>query len=291
MTPTRAGLLAALGAYLIWGMFPLYLKLLEGVSATNVLAHRVLWSAVLLAIVLFALNWMPRVTAALRNPVLRRWLLLSAVMIGVNWWIYTWAVLNERVLEASLGYFIQPMFNTILGVAFLGDRLNGAKRIAVALALVGIALAAAGTGGLPLVSLGLAGAFAIYSLARNRAEVDAITGLFIETAMIAPIGLLWLLIMPPGVFGEPTTITTLLVVSGLITTLPLALFGVAARRLTLTTIGFMQYIAPSMVFLLAVFVFAEPLEPLRLAAFAAIWAGLVVFSIGGLKERNDAAKR
>lgn len=287
---SRGGLFAATGAYLIWGLMPVFLKLFEGISAADVLAHRVGWSAVLLALVALMTDRWRRLQEAAANPKLLGWLLFSAAMIGGNWYIYTWAVLNERVLDTSLGYFIQPMLNTALGVLLLGERLGRWHAAAVGFALLGIVIMAWTLGGLPLISLGLAGFFALYSFARNRAEVDALTGLLIETALLAPLAFWWLMSTPPGLFGEPAPLTVLLIFSSVVTSIPLGLFGYAARRLSLTTLGFLQYLAPSIVFLLAVFLYGEPLGTLKLVAFACVWAGLLLFSLGGFRARREAAK-
>ncbi|MEO0500652.1 MAG: EamA family transporter RarD [Pseudomonadota bacterium] len=286
----RTGLYAGLGAYLMWGAMPLYLKLFDDISAAAVLAHRIFWSAVLLGIVIVAARRLPALRAAVIQPRLLLWLGFSATMIGLNWYIYTWAILNDRVLDTSLGYFIQPLLNTILGTLFLGDRLGTWGAVATVLAAFGIAVATIAAGGLPLIALGLAGAFALYSLARNRAAVDAVTGLFIETLALAPVALWYLYAFEGGIFGEDAATTALLMLAGVVTSVPLALFGYAARRLTLTAIGFLQYIAPSTVFLLAVFLYDEPLDLLRLGAFLFIWSGLLVFSVGGLRQRRTSAK-
>lgn len=282
----RAGLYAGLGAYALWGLMPVYIKLAEGVPAAAVLAHRILWSAVIMILVVTALRRWPPVLAALRTPSLVLWLSFSAAMIGANWFLYTWAVLDGRVLDTSLGYFMQPLFNTALGVIVLRERLNGWQWLAIGLALCGIAVMTVLRGGLPLTSLGIATAFALYSLARNRAAVDAVTGLIVETVILTPIALFWLLQTPEGVFGYPLGLMLVLIGSGIVTSLPLGLFGHAARRLNLSALGFLQYIAPSIVFLLGVFAYGEPMDEARLAAFALIWAGLAAFSIGGFRGRK-----
>ena len=282
----RAGLYAGLGAYAIWGLMPAFIKLLEGVAAEDVLAHRVVWSAVVMAAACLAARRWDAIRTALGDRRLMGWLLFSAAMIGANWYIYTWAVLNERVLDTSLGYFIQPLFNTLLGVVLLRERLGRWHVAALLLAGAGIAVMTLNRGGLPLVALGLPVAFSLYSLARNRAAVDAVTGLFIETVLLTPLALWWLLTTPPGLFGEPLPLLLILMSAGIVTSVPLALFGHAARRLSLTTLGFLQYLAPSLVFLLGVFVYGEPMDLLRLAGFAFIWAGLAAFSVGGIQARR-----
>ncbi|MEE4348945.1 MAG: EamA family transporter RarD [Pacificimonas sp.] len=287
----RSGIAAALAAYVLWGLMPVYIKLAEGVPALDVLAHRVFWAAATLLLVIAALRAWPPVRAALRNPRLLGWLLFSAAMIGANWYLYTWSVLAGRVLDTSLGYFIQPLFNTALGVILLKERLTRWQWIAIALAIIGIGVMTAALGGLPLVSIGLAAAFGLYSFARNRAAVDALTGLFIETLLLAPLALWWLLQTPEGLFGHGWPLALVLVASGAVTCVPLGLFGHAARRISLSALGFLQYIAPSIVFLLGVFVYGEAMDGWRLTAFIFIWLGLAAFSYGGLRERKAAAAR
>lgn len=285
--PDQSGLYAGFGAYAIWGLMPVFIKLLQEVTPEDVLAHRILWSAAVMAAACLLTRRGPAILSVLRTPKLLGWLLLSAGAIGINWYIYTWAVLSAHVLDTSLGYFIQPLFNTLFGVVLLKEKLNRWHVGALSLAAVAITILVVRQGGLPLVALGLPLAFSIYSLARNRAETDAVTGLFVETAILAPIALWWLVTTPPGVFGEPAPLMLILMSAGIVTSVPLALFGHAARRLSLTLLGFMQYIAPSLVFLLGVFAYGEAMEPVRFAAFAFVWAGLAVFTVGEMRLRRQ----
>lgn len=272
---------AGLGAYLLWGVFPLYLKLMSGTPSAEVLAHRVLWSALLLALVILA----ARRLASLRDIAPRTLLMLlaSALCIGANWLLYTWAILNDHVLDSSLGYFISPLFSVLFGTLLLGERLTRPQWAAVALAAAGVAVATIERGALPLVSLGLAVTFASYGLLRNRAPVDPLAGLFVETALLAPIAGFWLWAHGTA-FGVTRHTDLLLVGFGVATSVPLMLFGFAARRLRLSTLGVLQYLSPSLVFLLALFVFREPLALARLAAFALIWAGLAVYVADGWRR-------
>lgn len=283
---TRAGLLAGLGAYLVWGLLPLYLKLLIGVPATDVLSHRIIWSLFFIAAIAALLRGWPRLGLALAQPRLLALLVASALCIAVNWLIYTWAVLGGHLLDASLGYFINPLISVLFGVVLLGERLSRLQWLAVGCAVAGVLVLTLAHGELPLTSLGLAMSFATYGLIRKHAAVDAVTGLLIETLVLAPLALGWLLSRPPGLFGQPLPIMLLLLAGGVLTALPLLLFGFAARRLKLSTLGLMQYLSPSMVFLLAVFVYAEPLDPWRLAAFVFIWVGLAFYSVSLLPPRR-----
>ena len=279
MTPeTRTGLIAGLGAYCLWGLLPLYLKLLTGIPASDVLANRILWSLLLIGGIMVATGGGARLRAVIMQPRLMLLLVTSAVLIAANWLIYTWAVLNGHVLDTSLGYFINPLISIIFGVVLLGERLARTQWLAVGLATTGVAVIAIANGALPLVSLGVALSFALYGLVRKFAAVDAVTGLLVETIILTPVALGWLLTRPEGLFGRPAATEALLIAGGALTAVPLLLFGIATRWLKLSTIGLMQYIAPTMVFLLAVFLFGEVLTTSRLFAFGCIWAGLALYT-------------
>ena len=272
---------AGFSAYAIWGLFPLYLKALVGVAPVEVLAHRVLWSSALLAVVTLVTMRLGK----LREVTLSTWAMLfgSAICIGTNWLLYLSAVMGGHGIDASLGYFILPLISVLFGVALLGERLTRSQWAAVALAALGVVAIADERGALPLVSLGLAVSFALYGLIRNRAPVDPLTGLLIETVILAPVAGWWL--MAHGhAFGQARGTDLLLVGTAIITTVPLMLFGWAARRLKLSTLGLLQYISPSLVFLLAVFRYHEPLSAPQLGAFALIWAGLLLYVADGWRR-------
>ncbi|WP_310496071.1 EamA family transporter RarD [Sandarakinorhabdus sp.] len=284
MTPeTRTGLLAGLGAYVIWGLLPFYLRLLHGVPAADVLAHRILWSVLVVALLIAALRGWQRLGAALRQPRLLLLLLASAVCIAINWLVYTWAILNGHALDTSLGYFINPLVSVVFGVVLLGERLSRLQWAAVACAAAGVVVLTIAHGNLPMIAIALALSFGTYGLIRKQAAVDAATGLFIETLMLAPVALLWLLSLPKvqtaGLAAWPGPLLALLMLGGVLTAAPLMLFGVAARRLKLSTMGLMQYIAPSMVFLQAIFLFGEAIDPWQMLAFAATWTGLALYTL------------
>lgn len=275
----RTGFLAGMGAYLIWGVMPLYLRLLQGVPAADVLAHRIVWSLLVVIILILALKGRDRLVAALRQPRLLAMLAASAVCIAANWLIYTYAVLDGHVIDTSLGYFINPLVAVLFGVVLLGERLSRLQWLAVGLAALGVLVLAIERGALPLISLGLALSFGIYGLIRKQAAVDSVTGLFIETLLMTPIALIWIANTPQGFTGWPATTISTLAFGGLVTAVPLLLFGVAARRLPLSTLGLMQYVAPTMVLVEAIWIFGEVLDPARLAAFCCIWAGLAVYTL------------
>ncbi len=274
------GLAYALAAYLSWGLLPLYFKALRPVPALEILAHRVLWSLALLAGLLAARGgW-----AAFRAPFRRDKLPLLAVtttLISVNWLVYIWAVQVGRVLEASLGYFVNPLVNVLLGVLFLGESLSGRQRAAVALAGVGVAVLVVRAGTFPWISLVLATSFGLYGLLRKRAAVDPVGGLLGETALLAPPALAYLALRAEagtGAFGTNPGVTVLLAAAGVITALPLVWFTLGIHRLRLSTMGLLQYVAPSGQFLLAVLLYREPFGPAHAAAFVFIWASLAIYS-------------
>lgn len=274
------GLAYALAAYLSWGLLPLYFKALRPVPALEILAHRVLWSLALLAGLLAARGgW-----AAFRAPFRRDKLPLLAVttaLISVNWLVYIWAVQVGRVLEASLGYFVNPLVNVLLGVLFLGESLSGRQRAAVALAGVGVLVLVVRAGTFPWISLVLATSFGLYGLLRKRAAVDPVGGLLGETALLAPPALAYLALRAEagtGAFGTAPGVTVLLAAAGVITALPLVWFTLGIHRLRLSTMGLLQYVAPSGQFLLAVLLYREPFGPAHAAAFVFIWASLAIYS-------------
>ena len=290
-TETRRGLFAGFGAYLIWGLLPLYLHQLIGVPAMDVLAHRIVWSVLVMAIVTTVSAGWPRLRAAFARPRLLAMLFGSAVFITCNWLIYTWAILNGHVLDTSLGYFINPLISVVFGIVLLGERLSRPQWLAVGCAGIGVAVLAIGHGALPLISLGIALSFALYGLVRKAADIDAVSGLFIETLILAPIALLWLLTRPTGGFALPGPTLLLLAAGGVLTAAPLLLFGIAARRLKLSTLGLMQYFSPSLVFLQGVFVFHEPIDRWQLIAFGCIWIGLVIYSVSLAQRSRTATDR
>ena len=289
----RRGVTAVTTAFVIWGLFPLYLKPLTHVPALEILAHRIAWC------LLFVLGWLAwkgrlhEVTAAVRDRGVLARLMLSAALIAVNWGLYVWAVSNGRVLEASLGYFIGPLVNVLLGVGALHERLNPRQWTAVALAAVGVGWLTVGAGGLPWVSLVLALSFATYGMVRKVVNVAAVPGLAIETLLLAPVALgfiAWWQARGAGAFGHPPMpVSLLLAGSGLITALPLALFATGARLIPYSVVGIIQYIGPTLQLLLGVFLYGEPFAGARAVGFCIIWAGLAVFVADGLLRSRRAA--
>ena len=283
----RKGVAYGLSAYLLWGFLPVYFKLLAEVLPTEVVAQRILWSVVLLAGLIVAARRWPQLRTALANPKALKLLTGSAILIGVNWLIYIWAINNNHVLEGSLGYFLNPLVNVVMGVLFLKERLTQAQGVAVGLAGVGVAVLAIGAATGLWISLALALSFATYGLIRKIAPVDSLEGLTIETVLLAPVAtgyLFWLSSTGAARFGSELDLSVLLALGGVVTATPLLLFAAAARRLQYSTLGLLQYIAPTIQFLLAVLIFGEPLTTAHLICFGLIWSGLAIYAADGLRR-------
>jgi chloramphenicol-sensitive protein RarD len=281
-----------LGAYALWGVLPLYFKALIHVAATEIVAHRILWSILFLgALATFWKKW-PPIRAALANRKVALTLLLTAVLIGINWLVYIYAVVTGHVLEGSLGYYLNPLVNVLLGVFLLKEKLSRLQKAAVFLAGAGVAILALGAGGAIWISLTLAASFAVYGFLRKVAPVDSLEGLSIETLFLAPLAFgwaLWLTQAGEGQFLQSRATDLLLILGGALTAIPLLLFTAAAKRLPYSTLGFLQYVAPSLQFLLAVLVFGEPLTTAHMVCFGAIWVALAIFVGEGLRSHRAAA--
>lgn len=282
MHSTRLGVLLAIGAYVIWGLSPVYWKAIGEVSAGQQLAHRIVWCALLLGGLLTLQRRWREARDILRSGLVVWMLLASTGLIATNWLTYLWAVATERILQASLGYFINPLVTVLLGVVFLRERLRRPQAVALGLASVGVSILAVRLGTLPWISLVLAFSFGFYSLVRKQVQAGPEVGLFVETLLLSPFMGIYLLRAGAdgaGAFGRgDLALDLLLVAAGAITAVPLLLFTHGARRLPLSTVGFLQYLAPSLQFLLAVVVYREPFTPSHLTAFVLIWTALAVFS-------------
>lgn len=280
------GLAAAAGAYLIWGLWPLYWRLLEHVPALQIMAHRVLWCAALVLAYLCAryrLAWLGPLRA---NPRVLGMLALSGLLIGGNWWLYIWAVNAEHVIETSLGYFINPLVSVALGVVVLRERLNPRQWLAVAITALGVIYLTLQFGQPPWIALALALSFAGYGLLRKLAHVGAVQGLAVESSFLLLPALVILLAVPQpdgGVFdGLDSRTIVLLIATGPTTALPLIWFAYGARRIPLSMIGILQYIAPSLQLMCAVLVFGEIFTITHLIGFACIWSALAIYAADGL---------
>ena len=286
----RRGFVYGLSAYLIWGLFPLYWKLLDRSGAIEVLAHRVLWSMVTIALLVVVLRKFGRVKAVLRDP-RRRWrLIAAAVLISVNWGTYIWGVHNNRIVETSLGYFITPLFTVLLGVLVLKERLRRVQWVALAIAFVAVIGLTIENGRPPWVALILTFSFGLYGLAKKQAGAGAIEGMAIETATVAPVALAAIVVL--GVQGQSTVTDNgtwyliVLLLAGPITSVPLMLFGAASTRVSMTTLGLLNYITPSMQFALAVLLFHEAMSPMRWAGFGLVWFALAIFTWDTMAHRR-----
>ncbi|WP_166267901.1 EamA family transporter RarD [Marinobacter caseinilyticus] len=283
------GVAYGLGAYTMWGCFPLFFALFEGVPAYEILIHRIIWSSIFLAVVItFLRRWLPVKTALLHPKKLGR-VLGCAVLIAINWGIYIYSVETRQVLQASLGYFLTPLVNVALGMLVLREQMARLQGIAVVLAGVGILIQLALLGSAPWISLVLALSFGTYGLLRKQVALDGLSGLFVETLLLLPVGLMalaWLDAAGASHFSAETITTVLLVTSGVVTALPLLAFAGAARRLRLSTVGFLMYINPTMQFLIALLVFHEPLSHVQLASFAMIWTALALYSWSAWRSRR-----
>ena len=289
----RAGLVYGLAAYLAWGLAPMYFKQIAHVAPLRVVSHRIIWSVVFLAVILAVGRKWGEVRAALRS---RRtlWMLgLSAALIAGNWLMFIWAITAGHLLQASLGYFINPLVNVLLGMVFLRERLRVGQAVGVALATLGVLTLALSGGQFPWLALSLAVTFALYGLLRKTAHVGALVGLSVETALLLPLAVLFVA-GPWGHAGnaaasDPKTMT-LLALAGPVTVFPLLCFAAAARRLRLATLGFLQYVSPTCHFLLAVFLYREAFSRESLISFSFIWAALLVYSAESVRFYRRRAR-
>lgn len=292
MDPLRSGLAAGIAAYVLWGLFPLYWPLLKPAPALEILAHRVVWSAVLMAVILAfsgGFAWILRLGR--RRALL---LALAAGMITINWGTFIYGVNSGHVVETSLGYFMNPLVTVALAVAVLGERLRRYQLLAVAIAAVAVLVLAVDYGRPPWIALTLATSFAIYGLVKKRAQVDGVRSLAVETAFLAAPALgylLWLSATGAQTFTtEGPAHSALMAAGGVATAVPLMLFGVAAIRVPLTTLGLLQYIAPTMQFAIGVLLYREAMPASRLAGFALVWVALTVFTVDAVRAGRAAAR-
>jgi chloramphenicol-sensitive protein RarD len=285
---SSVGIACCVAAYGVWGLFPIYFKAVASVPAIEVLAHRILWSALLLALILTASGHWTRVSTAMADRRSLSTLVLSALAVALNWGVFIWAVASGLVLQSALGYFVLPLVSVALGVLVLGERLRRAQWVAVGLAAAGVAHQVLAVGVVPWVALALALSFGLYGLLRKTVMVDPVTGLFVEALLLGPAALIALAVAGATgtlVFGSETReLDLLLVLAGPVTTVPLILFVAGTRRIRLVTVGLLQYITPTAHFSLAVFVFAEPFPTSALFTFALIWLALAIYTIDVLRH-------
>lgn len=290
---TKSGVFYALTAYTLWAVAPMYFKVMKDIPATEILAHRIIWSFLLTLGLIALFNKRDVLMAALRSRRARWALLASTTLIGFNWGIFIWAVNANYMLSASLGYYINPLINILFGMLFFKDRLDRVRTIAVGLCVIAVAFELIQFGRLPWIALVLAVSFGLYGLVRKKLGVDSFTGMALETGLMLPVAAGYLLFS-----SSPTTdliansswTNLLLFAAGPITMVPLMCFAAAANRISLTTLGFFQYIAPSGMFLLAVFVYGETLSPAKLVTFGLIWTALAIMTVDSLLKLRKPKK-
>jgi chloramphenicol-sensitive protein RarD len=281
-TEQRKGAIFACLAFFMWGLAPIYFKMIQHVSAFEILMHRVIWSVMFLILVVSVLNYWNKIKRILIQPKLILMLVVTSTLLGFNWGLFIWAINNNHMLDASLGYYINPLLNVLLGMVFLNERLRKLQGAAVALAFTGVLLQLISFGSFPVVAFSLATSFALYGLLRKKLQVDALPGILIEALILLPVALTyWWLMVPTetsNLPGNDWLTNVLLVSAGIVTTLPLLCFTGAAKRLQYTTLGFFQYIGPSLMFILAVVFYGEVFDAERVITFACIWSALAIFS-------------
>ncbi|KGJ92523.1 EamA family transporter RarD [Colwellia psychrerythraea] len=287
---SRNGALSALSAYLLWGFAPIYFKLLSDIDPGEIMMHRVIWSTVFLLVTIIVMKMWPQLVAIFKQPKLLLQLSLSASFLAVNWFLFIWAVNNNHLLDASLGYYINPLFNVVLGMIFFNERLRRNQLIAVALAFVGVMIQLITLGTLPIISIALASTFAIYGLIRKKLPINSFIGLFIESMLMLPLALIYWFFFVESSTSDLTvnaaSLNVTLIMAGIVTTAPLLFFTAAAKRLTLSTLGFFQYLGPSIMFLLATFYYQETMKSAELITFIFIWAALALYSLDSFKKRK-----
>lgn len=284
---TQQGYLYAVLAFLMWGMAPIYFKQIESIAALEILTHRVIWSVLFLILIVFAAKQWHQIQHIIKKPKLLGMLCISSTLLGFNWGLFIWAVNNDHMLDASLGYYINPLLNVLLGVIFLSERLRKWQIIAVAIASLGVLLQVIAYGSFPVVAFALASSFAIYGLLRKKMPVESLPGLLIEALILMPFAIIYWYLTPAtessDMFNNEVILNILLVSAGVVTTLPLLCFIGAAKRLPYSTLGLFQYLGPSIMFTLAVTLYGEEFSIERAVTFACIWGALALYSWDSLR--------
>lgn len=290
MSEKKLGLLYALCAFLFWGLTPMYYKQITMVPPFEILAHRVVFSVVVLVFLLFISKQFNTLKPIFKSLAKMKYLIFASILISINWFTFIYSISVNKIVEASLGYFITPLVTVALGFLIFQERVNKAQGIAIVLAIIAVVYQLATLGTIPIIALTLAFSFGFYGMVRKKIAISSIPGLFIETIVILPIALIYLNFLvqnEQSVFNTLSTYDmTVLSLSGLVTVLPLLWFNAAATRMSLTALGFIQYIGPTVAFLVAVFVYDEVLNLNKLITFTLIWIALLIFSFDGLKRRK-----
>jgi chloramphenicol-sensitive protein RarD len=285
----NSGIWYALGAYVLWGLFPIYWKWLHHVPAIELIGHRIGWSFILLMIVIFASKQWTKFRSTLTRRVLGVYL-IAGILLSINWLIYVYGVNSERVIETSLGYFINPLFSVLLGMIFLKERLRPLQWLPIGLAAVGVVYLTWTYGSLPWIALSLAFSFGFYGLVKKKSPLGSLYGLTLETGLvfIPAFGyLIYIESIGQGAFGHTGVVSDLLMIgAGVVTTIPLLMFASAAKRIPLTMVGIMQYIAPTIQFMIGVLLYKEPFTTTSLIGFSMVWAALIIFWVEGVFARK-----
>ena len=287
----KSGVIFAVSAYIMWGIAPLYFKLLTRVPALEILMHRIVWSVLVLCVLLFVRKKIPQVKKAISDSKVVRTLAISGFLLACNWLIFIWAVNNNQLLDASLGYFINPLFNVLLARLFLQESLSRLQLLAVFVALLGVALLVVSYAQIPWIALLLAITFSVYGLLRKKVNVDSMPGLLVESSLMLPFALLYWFIADTSrgnMLANSNELNLTLLMAGIVTTAPLLCFTAAAKRIRFTTLGFFQYIGPSLMFLMAILFFQEPLDMTRVITFALVWCGLLIYVVDSLRVYRKA---
>ena len=288
----KSGMAPAVGAYLIWGFLPLYLILVRAVPPFEFVAWRIIWTLPICVLIVLIRRQAPDVRVAIGNSRTLGWLALSSLLIGINWLVYIWAIQSGEVYAASLGYYINPLINVLLGTLLLGERLSKLQWVAVAIAALGVALLAETALTTLWISLVLAVTFGSYGLVRKQIPVGSLPGLTIESALLFVPSLLlagWFAQSQGSAFLVSPQLSGLIVLGGFLTAIPLLLFAIAARRMPYSRLGFLQFISPSIVFVLGLTVFEQPLQPAQIACFACIWLAAAIFAWDLIKRSRTAS--
>lgn len=291
---SRQGVLFAIAAYTMWGVAPIYFKLLQQVPALEILAHRIIWSFILVLLLIVGLRRWQRIKPVVTNKKQMLRLTIATFLLGGNWFLFIWAINNDHILDASLGYYINPLLNVAIGMVVFAERMRRMQLVAIALAVIGVLIQVISFGSVPWVALALACSFATYGAIRKRLPVDSMTGLWLETTILLPFMLIYVFFFANSGASDMTSNTwqlnLLLIAAGIVTTAPLLCFTAAAQRIRYATLGFFQYIGPSLMFILAVWVYAEPLAADKLVTFAIIWAALALYSLDTLFHQQRSKR-
>ena len=286
-TSSKSGIFYALTAFTLWAIAPIYFKEMSFVPATEILAHRVIWSCVIVLVLILLLRYTDAIKTVLQSRKMLLAMLVSTVLIAVNWGTFIWAIQNNKMLSASLGYYINPLISILLGVVFFKDKLDRVRKAAVVLCFCAVAFEVIQFGSLPWIALVLAVTFGFYGLVRKKVAVDSFTGMAIETALLLPFALTYLMLSPSpsaNMFENSATLNWLLFTAGPVTMIPLMCFAAAANRVSMVTLGFFQYIGPTGMFFLAVFLYDEPLSPEKLTTFVLIWSALAMLIFDSIRR-------